>query len=445
MAEQGVTDPQRHLSKGVAAHSYQFLLDEVVDSPTAAFAYAASMRDGHAQSRELGQNDLSATQRLLNCLSRRAGRDVAILVPTRGHGDTITLGLISASNSKWWRMPSNDLTELIAEDARTADHRHQHQIARRIWHELPEALQKALAPTSPTSFEVLISGDPLWSLFPWELLRFGEGSMDYLGLHRALPRIGSILAPSLERTFAATNLGNGRRMAIVAPHTTGTKPLLGVEIEIEALESRIPEVGGELVENDTTGSAAHDGLMRRAIKASPDMLWYSGHGAIVANEEVLVLHAETPLGDGPRDKITHFGAYQLSEIASRRGGGPLFDHASLVVLNSCMTGRVREHGGQREDLVEAFLKQGAGAVIATALPIFDSVGEALGRAMFSKSAIARKKLGDLVVEVRRQLANGVCADIDRPTWGAWGMVHLHGNAFAAGPFHEYGGNKDEQI
>ena len=90
--------------------------------------------------------------------------------------------------------------------------------------------------------------------------------------------------------------------------------------------------------------------------------------------------------------------------------------------------------GYREDLVHAFLHHGAGAVLATALPILDDVGEALGRALFNAAALARPTIGALVVEARRQLARGACADIDSVRWGAWGMVHLHGNANATHVF-----------
>ncbi len=102
-------------------------------------------------------------------------------------------------------------------------------------------------------------------------------------------------------------------------------------------------------------------------------------------------------------------------------------------MNSCLTGATRDYGGFREDLVHAFLHHGAGAVIATALPILDAVGEALGRALFDPAALAQPTIGSLVVEARRQLARGACADIDSVRWGAWGMVHIHGNANASPP------------
>lgn len=81
--------------------------------------------------------------------------------------------------------------------------------------------------------------------------------------------------------------------------------------------------------------------------------------------------------------------------------------------------------------MQEFLHQGATAVVATALPIYDSVGEALGKAMFSEDTLSRPTLGDWIVAVRRQLARGECADSRSTKWGAWAMVHLHGNAFAA--------------
>lgn len=291
-------------------------------------------------------------------------------------------------------------------------------------------------PGSPQSHEILISGDRFWAAFPWELLLFGDGDHEHLGLHKALPRCGSVLAPALQRQFAAEALGSGdRRMAVVAPHTTGRIPLVGVEREIAALETLAPAASGVFVVK--TGEAAHDRLMIEAIRTEPAILYFSGHGTIVNNEELLVLHRD-PRPRNPRENISYFGADNLHRMALEQPDRPLFPHAPLIVMNSCLTGRTREFGGFREDLVYALLDHGAGAVIATALPILDDVGEALGRALFDPAALAEPTVGSLVVEARRQLAQGACADIDSVRWGAWGMVHIHGNANAIPPLRARG-------
>jgi hypothetical protein len=204
-----------------------------------------------------------------------------------------------------------------------------------------------------------------------------------------------------------------------------------------ALKECIPAIGGVLTfSSGNTGEDAHDELMRQAIDTTPAVLYFSGHGTTVGNEEVLVLHRKTAQGPRFKDKISYFGRYQLDEIARNNDVKVLFSNSPLVVLNSCTTGRTREYGGQREDLVQSFLRHGAGAVIASALPIDDSVGEALGRSIFSPQALTKPTIGTLIVEVRRQLAAGLCEDIQKSTWGAWGMVHLHANASDIPPFFE---------
>ena len=426
-AHQTEGSDRRYLNKGQATAAYRFLLSEAITEPERAFALAAALRDGDARSSALGRADSQATQGVLADLQKSTGRPHALLVPTLGaSNDTLTLGLITARQMQWWTLSCQGWEALFLGEPPPASRL---ALARQIWESLPLALQKALSPTITEVSEILVSGDPFWSAFPWELLPFGDGEEDFLGLHRGLTRIGPILAPRLSAQLQERTLGGGnKQMAVIAPHTTGKTILTGVLGEVAALKARIPQVGGELIGCET-GEAAHDGWMREALAANPAILYYSGHGGIVANEEVLLLHTE-PGEDKPQGLISYFGAYQLKNALAQ---GASFSHAPLVVLNSCVTGRTREHGGQREDLVSALLSQGAGAVIATALSIYDSVGEALGEALFSEAALTQPMMGAYLVEARRQLAQGICRDREKPTWGAWGRVHLHGNALGTPP------------
>ncbi len=423
-----------HLSKGRVRSSYCFLLSEACQDDARAFSFLTAQRDGGARSTAITAVDLAATHSALAAMGKSGLRPYALLAPNDGADEnTMTLGLVTAKDCQWFPVPTAGWEALFLAERSRGDQRRRRALAREIWQSLPDAVQAILSPGRSQSHEILISGDPFWSAFPWELLRFGDGEDDYLGLHKALARCGSVLAPALGRQFAAEALGSAhRRIAIVAPHTTGTTPLFGVEREIEALETLVPQAGGAIVVNET-GEAAHDQLMIEAIRAEPSILYFSGHGTIINNEELLVLHRD-PRPSNPREKnISYFGADHLGRMASDHPGGPLFPNAPLIVMNSCLTGATRDYGGFREDLVHAFLDHGAGAVIATALPILDAVGEALGRALFDPAALAQPTVGSLVVEARRQLARGACADIDSVRWGAWGMVHIHGNADATPP------------
>ncbi len=397
------------------------------------------MRDAGTRSCEIGGTDLEAVQTILTRASQTAGREVAVLMVNAGAHDgedeSITFGFVSSRSNEWFKAEAKGWDGLFPSFNPKQDHAARRDLAREIWHCLPDPVQALLDPRSPDHAQVWISGDERYSAFPWELLRFDDGAEDYLGLHQALPRIGSVLAPALERVLLKEQLGRGAKTAaIIAAQTTGDTPLEGVLREAQTLQRRLPDIGGAVPVYDT-GEYAHDGLMRQALEARPDILYYTGRGAIIGNEEVLVLHTEKPRGPLPQDKITYFGRYQLDDLAMARGGSQLLDHAPLVVLNSCMTGRTKDHGGKREDMIDALLSHGAGAVLATALPIYDGVGEALGQALFSDETIARPTVGENIVAARRQLARGRCSDITSPFWGAWGMVHVHGRALATHPLH----------
>ena len=344
--------------------------------------------------------------------------------------DELTFALIDEASCQWVRLSTQGWNELYPGVPGQNDQRERQRLASAVWQALPEPVQDVLLPDRANGRTILISGDATWSTFPWELLRFGDGAGDYLGLHHALPRVGSILAPRLRHQLAAEQLGTGDGgMALVAPHTTGRDPLQGVVDEVEAIRER---VAADVLKLCETGDAAHDGVMRAAIRMAPDILYFSGHGTVISNEELLVLQTDRQAEPRPRSDITYFGAYHLDEMA-KAVDGRLLPHAPLVVLNSCYTGRTRAFGGRREDLVQAFLRHGAGAVVSTSLPIYDLVGEALGRALFSEQATQCVDIGSLLVTARRELAFGHCRDLNRPQWGAWGMIHLHGNGGATQP------------
>lgn len=150
------------------------------------------------------------------------------------------------------------------------------------------------------------------------------------------------------------------------------------------------------------------------------------------NEELLVVHRDLENANALTPTVP-IGKQQLrawSEGLDR----PLFAQRPLIVLNSCVTGRSRQAGGAREDLVHSLLALGAGAVVASALPIYDAVGQALGESLFDPRINDAQDAGTAVLQARRHLAAGLCAEPSGPFWGAWSMIHLHGNAQAHLPF-----------
>jgi hypothetical protein len=435
-------DTLHHLAKSNVRGAYQYLLADSVASCDIekAFAYAVAMRDGQARAVAIGQGDLRATQDWLGRQSEQSGLIHRLLIPSNGSDGQLVLGLIDNEGCHFVSLQGEAWEGLYPGFETIQNHMARRQLARELWQSLPEEFQAALVPTPDRKPFIAISGDPFWSAFPWELLRFGEGAEDFLGLHYAFPRLGAIQAEDLQSQLSITELGQrGGRVTVLAPYETGLfSQLTEVTGEIESVKQAVEMRGGDIVAF-AKGSEASDLEIERQISLQPDIFYYSGHGTIVQEEEVLVLHRDMS-SPSPLSSTTYFGKEHLASLAER-SNDQLFPQRPLIVLNSCLTGRARQSGGAREDLISTFLALGAGAVIATALPIYDVIGKALGEALFDPAIAESLDIASVVVGTRRRLAREVCADMESPFWGAWGMIHLHGSAHARLPFNTQPGEE----
>jgi len=165
----------------------------------------------------------------------------------------------------------------------------------------------------------------------------------------------------------------------------------------------------------------------------PAVIHFTGHGGIDGNEEVMLLW------DSVREhEVSRYGRAQFEQVKAARGrpDGKLLVNGPLVVLNSCVTGRAREHGGKREDLASAFMAEGAAAVIASPFPISEGVGVALGTDLYGQDDDG---IGEAVLRIRRHLAATVCAE-DPRLWPAWMLIACHGNPYACCPHQSLNGN-----
>jgi tetratricopeptide (TPR) repeat protein len=427
-----------HFDKYFATESYTYLLTDAVacGDDEKAFALSMAMRDGRIRHREVGTSELISTQTWLKKQAEIYGAQYRLLVANGcATKEQLVLGLITHETSCFVSLKDNAWGKMFPCTSPYENQQLRYKTARDIWLSLPATFQEALSPTQISKPFIVISGDVLWSAFPWELLRFGDGPEDYLGLHYALPRIGAIQVKDLQSQLTPRELGqSGGRMTILAPYDTGVKPLKGVPDEVKSVRQVVEARGGAIVAPVALGRDASDLEFERQIDLQPDILYYSGHGEIVREEELLVLHRDKS-EQNALTPTTHFGKGQLMWLAEHRGA-PLFPQYPLIVLNSCLTGRTRQAGGAREDLISAFLSQGAGAVIATAMLMYDDIGKAFGEALFDPTIAHTNDIASIVVGVRRRLARELCADVDSELWGEWGLIHLHGNARAALPFKQ---------
>jgi hypothetical protein len=116
--------------------------------------------------------------------------------------------------------------------------------------------------------------------------------------------------------------------------------------------------------------------------------------------------------------------------------GRLLSDGPLVVLNSCFTGRSREFGGQREDLAWAILQEGAEAVIACGLPVFNRMGEFFGKLLYSFTSARSPGMAWHFAEVRA-LVEEYFRQMPSLLWPAWTLLHYHGNPFVRLPHADH--------
>jgi CHAT domain-containing protein len=179
------------------------------------------------------------------------------------------------------------------------------------------------------------------------------------------------------------------------------------------------------------GPAAATEAFQRALEGLPAVIHYTGHGRIVGNEEVLVLGAVGREGSSS-ELPTYFGRRELQDVKNRlHCPGSLLGRGPLVVLNSCLTGRMRQFGGQREDLAWAFLEEGADAVIASGLPVLDDMGAAFSELLYFDRGDKEDSRGMAWrFAAARAFVERVWRDTKSPYWPAWSLFTYHGNPYA---------------
>jgi hypothetical protein len=144
---------------------------------------------------------------------------------------------------------------------------------------------------------------------------------------------------------------------------------------------------------------------------------------------VLVLCAE----DAKGSSWAPFGRTELLHLRERLGRtNGLLPSGPLVLLNSCFTGRTRGFGGQRDDLTGALLEQGAKAVIASPVPVFDAMGRLLGELLYKDYFLSEPDMACAFMEARAAV-EWAFRKARSPIWAAWTLMHYHGNPFARLP------------
>ena len=217
-------------------------------------------------------------------------------------------------------------------------------------------------------------------------------------------------------------------MSIVCPwNAVSSQKLDGARNEAEDASDTLRKNGYAIVPggNALIGELADTAAISRVLIDSPSILHYTGHGDIIGNEETLVLWDESHRSHVP------FGRKEMGDLKAVHGiSGKLLKNSPFVFLNSCMTGRTRDFGGQREDLVWTFLHEGAEAVVASPTPVYDPVGARLGRLLYDAAFADERGMSYTFAAVR-----GLAEEYfrDQPYWATWTLMQYHGNPYAQLP------------
>ena len=432
-----------HLAKGRASAAYRRVLADLSSRGDldAVFRCLAAMREGPVLAfGRAAEHGLPGAGDQLSRVGRHVGQPVKILIVETLPREGLLLAILDA------RPPHLDVVraDAFAKTGETLFSKIQagfgregdkdpsarnaliRQLAKDAWMSLPERIRDVL---ESDDHQVLISGNAYWTMFPWEALCLGDGEQDFLGLRRPLARWGPLTAGALAGLRRAHFGGGERTASVIAPwDTVPHHLLLGTAIEAARASQSLSGLGYELRPGGRPwlGTAATAEVMNAVLRDPPAVIHFTGHGGIVGNEEVVLLW--DPLREY---EVFRYGRAQFEQLKAATGDpvGKLLPNGPLVVLNSCVTGRTRAHGGQREDLASALLAEGAAAVVASPLPIYDRVGLALGTRLYAQDGDG---IGQTVLGIRRRLAATVCAQRPR-LWSAWMLIACHGNPYARLP------------
>ena len=447
----GGVPAHRHLAKGQAEGAYLRVLAKLANGgdPAATFRCLAAMREGAVMAfGDAPEHGLSVAGEQLHQLGQQVGQPVKVLVVEAFPGTGLLAAILDSqppylvvSRCDAFREAGEALCHEIEAapyrgDKKTASASNAliRRLAEDAWRSLPECIRGVLDPLE--DHQVLISGDAYWTMFPWEGICLGEGEEDFLGLRRPLGRWGPLTGPAMAGLRRAHFGGGQRTAAVIAPWDTDlTHPLRATAVEADLVRQSLPRLGYELRPEGGfwLGTAATTAAMDTVLGDPPAVIHFTGHGGIDGNEEVMLLW------DSVREhEVSRYGRAQFEQVKAARGrpDGKLLVNGPLVVLNSCVTGRAREHGGKREDLASAFMAEGAAAVIASPFPISEGVGVALGTDLYGQDDDG---IGEAVLRIRRHLAATVCAE-DPRLWPAWMLIACHGNPYACCPHQSLNGN-----
>jgi hypothetical protein len=293
-------------------------------------------------------------------------------------------------------------------------------LAKETWASLPDPVKTALSPSS--GYDPFICADEYGTAFPWEILLPSDGADMWLGLHAPLVRWPDLSASSLCKLQTRVITHDGSSALVVCPwDVPGAMPLVGAQREANEAQRMLNGVTHAV--KVLLGTAATDSAFLGALRDMPTVIHFTGHGTILHTDELLVFHSASEPGT-----CAYVGQAELMQLHRLGVQGPLFAQPAFLTLNSCLTGRTREYGGRREDLISFVLREGADAAVASPMPIFDAVGLAFGSSLYASELADNRGLAWTVARARA-LTYAMTQSLPPPLPLTWALIHYHGNPY----------------
>lgn len=417
------------------------------------FQYLVALTGGRVQtSTDSTSHYLEQAVHAVKSVEECLDRKICIVVATQLTSHTSIMGVLRSRGPNMFKYQicrslahkMHHLTEAVwkglGSDAPQETQKIVEGSGRSAWHQLPSFVRAVLHPDK--GYDILICGDALWTQFPWEGLRWGKRCSDWLGLHSHLARLKSIECQYLN-TLRPTPFGEGQlTAAVICPwNVPGSVPLKGALQESEAVADFLRAKKYALVPRGMaeTGESATGSIMATILKRTPSIIHFAGHAGTAAAlyagrrvpyhgvEEVLCLWDHHAHG------LQAFSWEELAKLGSQQRcpSRPLLQK-SLVILNACFAGQMREYGLDREDLVSHFLRHGAEAVIASPTPVPDLTGTLTGVGLYEFAGACSGETGQALLRVRQKTEN-YCRQARYELWPAWIILYYHGNPYARFP------------
>jgi tetratricopeptide (TPR) repeat protein len=281
---------------------------------------------------------------------------------------------------------------------------------RDFWSALPPPVQELLE--NPPLGGIVLSCDADTGLLPFELLTPSGRPADFLGLHTQISRIpGERLFCTCDDRYVVDGAGHPAALVFGNPwpgwsHNGSAVPYLGAaQDEAVSLDKHLTKLGFRSVGSDSIATLAEAASLESfllGLRAGPSIVHFSGHGGATSADEYLI--------------FARGGRLRAQELEQN----PAFSCNPLVVLNSCISGRLRAHGGAFRGLPIAFLQLGAASVIASTFALGDRSAATMTSRLYQTLSTGAP-VGEALLDARRAMHQ------EGATCSQWGFPVIYGN------------------